>query len=87
MTWTPPAQRDTLPIHPTRKEDAVTPQQARQAIKDTCTAKGWNVMDLARHSQVSPEAIRRYINSTGEISTQVVFRLLKALGIDPNSRR
>jgi len=65
----------------------VTPQQARQAIKDGCTAKGWSVMDLARHSNVSPEAIRRYVTGRGEVSTQVVFRLLKALGVDPQGRR
>lgn len=65
----------------------MTPQQARQAVKDACTAKGWSVMDLARHSNVSPEAIRRYVSGQGQISTRVVFRLLKALGLDPQSRR
>lgn len=65
----------------------MTPQQAREAIKNACTAKGWSVLDLARHSNVSPEAIRRYITGRGEISTRVVFRLLKALGLDPQSRR
>jgi ribosome-binding protein aMBF1 (putative translation factor) len=59
----------------------------RQAIRKGCELKGWSVMDLAAKSEVSPEAIRRYMTARGEISTQVIVRLLKSLGIDIKSIR
>lgn len=60
----------------------MTPQQARAKIKQVCEQKGWSVMELARRSQVSPEAIRRYVSGQGEISTRVVHRIMQTLGID-----
>lgn len=62
----------------------MTLQRAREAIRTACQAKGWQVMDLARKSEVSPEAIRRFVSGRGEISSRVLYRLLKALEIDPN---
>lgn len=60
---------------------------ARELIQTTCKQKGWSVMELARKSEVSPEAIRRFVAGRGEVSTRVVFQLLKALNIDPNRVR
>ena len=59
----------------------MTIEQMREAIKAECQKRGWSVLDLARASQVSPEAIRRFVNGRGEISPQVRTRLLKALGL------
>lgn len=63
----------------------MTADKARAAIKAACEQRGWSAMDLARHSQVSPEAIRRFITGRGEISTRVLVRLLNALNIDTRS--
>ncbi|MBI4578246.1 MAG: helix-turn-helix transcriptional regulator [Planctomycetes bacterium] len=62
-------------------------ERIRQAIRTGCERKDWSVMDLASRSQVSPEAIRRFISGRGEISTRVIVRLLQALGIDIKSLR
>lgn len=59
--------------------------KVREAIRKGCNAKSWTVMDLASKSQVSPEAIRRYMTGRGEVSTRVLVRLLQALGVDPKS--
>lgn len=62
----------------------MTVDKARTAIKTACQQKGWQVMDLARKSEVSPEAIRRFMSGRGELSTRVLYRLLKAVDIDPS---
>jgi ribosome-binding protein aMBF1 (putative translation factor) len=56
--------------------------RAREAIKKACEQKGWNVMDLARKTEISPEAIRRFIAGRGEVSTRVIVRMAKALDLD-----
>jgi transcriptional regulator with XRE-family HTH domain len=57
----------------------------RIAIRKGCERKKWSVMDLAARSEVSPEAIRRYMMSRGEVSTRVLVRLLKVLDVDLKS--
>ena len=56
--------------------------RAKEAIKAACKAKGWTLMDLARKTEISPEAIRRFISGRGEVSTRVLVRLAKALDLD-----
>jgi plasmid maintenance system antidote protein VapI len=59
----------------------VTKDETRKAIRVECEKRGWSVMDLAGKTQVSPEAIRRFVTGHGDISAQVLTRLLKALGL------
>ncbi|NLX22499.1 MAG: hypothetical protein GXY55_12660 [Phycisphaerae bacterium] len=62
----------------------MTVDKARTAIKTACQQRGWQVMDLARKFEVSPEAIRRFMPGRGELSTRVLCRLPKAVDIDPS---
>lgn len=59
----------------------MTLDQLRKAIREACRQRGWSVMDLARHSEVSPEAIRRFLGGTGALRPTTVMRLAKAVGI------
>lgn len=60
-------------------------EKIRRAIREGCNRKKWSVMDLAGRSQVSPEAIRRFMNGRGEVSTRVLVRLLQTLDVDIRS--
>ena len=60
-------------------------EKIREKIKRTCEQKHWSPMDLSRKSEVSPEAIRRFIAGRGEVSTRVIVRLCKALDLDMRS--
>jgi transcriptional regulator with XRE-family HTH domain len=60
-------------------------EKIREAIKRACEQRHWSPLDLSRRSQVSPEAIRRFINGRGEVSTRVIVQLCKALDLDMRS--
>jgi len=62
-------------------------EKIRETIRRTCEQRQWSPLDLARRSEVSPEAIRRFIAGRDEVSTRVVVRLCKALDLDMRSGR
>ena len=64
----------------------MTKNETRRAIRAACEKRGWSAMDLARRTQVSSEAIRRFVTGSGDISSPVLTRLLKALDLDSGSR-
>lgn len=56
--------------------------EIRQTIKDTCKQKGWDFRRLSRESGVSMNAIERFVAGRDQVSTPVIMRLFKALGIE-----
>ncbi|NLX12169.1 MAG: helix-turn-helix transcriptional regulator [Phycisphaerales bacterium] len=60
----------------------MTRQQIRTVITETMKKKNISDRDLSRKSDVSVQAIQRFLAARDEVSTPVIMRLLKALEID-----
>lgn len=60
----------------------MTLDELRKAIQAKCKERGWAVMDLARATEVSPEALRRFVSARGELKPATVIRIARALGIN-----
>lgn len=60
----------------------MTRQEIRKVIKETMVKKKISDRELSRKSDVSVQAIQRFLAARDEVSTPVIMRLLKALEID-----
>lgn len=55
--------------------------RARETLKQAMSEKGWSAEQLSRQSNVSREAVGRFLANRGTISPNVLRRLAKALDI------
>ncbi len=60
----------------------MTLDELRTAIRQRCKERGWSVMDVAQKTEVSPEAIRRFMTGGANLKPTTVMRIARALGIE-----